>query len=347
VTTIRRLVVPMTLLAIALTAAQGSSFAGASAQRVVAYNHLGLVDPVAITAHGKYLWIANLTDGNKKNYIVRVTASTGAHLSIGSPLFTRPWALISDGSYVWVVSGPNSSSTHASISRIDIATNKVSLVTNLHTLGFPVTLAIAGRDLWVAGVTNGTLLRVNRSTLSTSIVSSALFGAGEVLTADKKYLWVASDSGGPLGRGSLARVSLSTGAIKGINSPYFNDPVTVTSNGTSVWLPASNHVVTKVEIATSKVTKVSSKSFNTPLWSGSTAQDAYMLSDSGEYPVAGGDLTQINSSTNSIDAITSKLIVSPLGLAILGPNVWIINTPAFSHTTATFSTKNLLVRVTP
>jgi hypothetical protein len=96
------------LLALSMSIPVTGSFAGASCASVVAYNNLGLVNPGAIAAHGKYVWIADRSvDGKngliKNGQVVRLDASTGAHLSVTSPLLNDPVALISDGSYVWVV----------------------------------------------------------------------------------------------------------------------------------------------------------------------------------------------------------------------------------------------------
>lgn len=341
-TTVRRLSVLTVLLAWLTAVPISTSFAEASAESVAAFNHLGLVDPVAVAAEGKYVWIADLGEGGNSGQVVRVTASTGAHQSIKGPLVNRPSALISDGVHVWVVNGTHFSPSHAFISRIDIATNKVTLVRKLSSPGLP-SLAIAGQYLWVSGVSYPALLRINRTTLSTTKVTSDLFLGVGGITADRHYLWVARDDGGPLGRGSLSRVSLTTGAVTGVNSPYFNDPISVTSNGTSVWMPASNHVVVKVDIATGKTIKVSSKSFSTSLWIESTPRDVYVLSDGGNPAGPGGTLTQINVATNSVRVITSKLFTSLGGLAVLGSDVWVINSlpsPNGAHT------MNLLMRVT-
>ena len=342
-TTIRRITALIVLLASLMAVPITTSFAEASAESVVVINNLGLVDPVAITAHGKYVWIADLGGDGKNGQVVRVTASTGAHLSITSPLLNDPSDLISDGSYVWVVNGTHFVPANASISRIDIATNKVTLVRKLSSTGFP-SLAIAGRYLWVSGVSYPALLRINRTTLSTTKVTSKLFLGVGAIAADRHYLWVARDDGGPLGRGSLSRVSLATGAVKGVNSPFFNDPVTVTSNGAFVWMPASEHVVVKVDIANGKTVKVSSKSFSTSQWIESTPRDVYVLSEGGNPAGPGGTLTQIIAATYSVHVITSKLFTALRGLAVLGSHVWVINslpTPNGPHT------MNLLMRVTP
>jgi hypothetical protein len=321
-----------------------TSFAGASAASVVAYNNLGLLNPGAIAAHGKYVWVADRGVGGKRAEVVRVTASSGAHRSYSSPLLNEPVALTSDGTYVWVVNAASQGATHGSISRIDIATNKVSSVTTVSGLSFLVSLAVAGPYLWAAGVSDNGILRIDRATLAVRTISSTLFYPGAVLTADKKYVWVSSDGGGPLGRGSLARISVATNKVTGVNSPYFNDAVTVTSNGTSVWVPASNHVVVKVDIATSKAIKISSTSFSTSLWIESTPRYAYVLSDGGNPAGSGGTLSQINAVTNSVHVITSKSFPAPVGLAVLGSKVWIINS---SLPPAGPTTKNLLVRVSP
>jgi hypothetical protein len=307
------------------------------------YNNFGLLNPTAISAHGRYVWVADEGSAGKGAKVVRVTASTGAHLAITSPLLPDPSYLISDGTYVWVVNRRHSA-TGASITRIDIATNKVTLVEKLPGVGFPVSLAIAGNYLWASGLTNdNALLRINRTTLSRTDVTSDLFIAGPVITADKRYVWVACSGGGPLGRASLARVSLATGAIKSVNSPYFNDPVTVTSTGTDVWMPASNHVVVKVDIATGEVSKVSSKSFVDSLWIASTHRFVYVLNLGGSTIGPYGALTRISEASNSLKVVESPSFTSPVGMAVLGSEVWVINS---SYPNSGPTTKNLLVRVT-
>lgn len=340
----RRLTILTVALGVALTTFMTPSFAGAASTSVVAFNNVGLSDPISIAAHGQYVWIGDRSGGSDDSQVVRVNAHTGAHLSITSPLIDLPWALVSDGTYVWVENGGYPGSTRGSISRIDIATNKVSLVTRISS---QVTLAIGGPYLWVANSEAGSLLRVNRTTLAITTITSPLLFQASALCADKHYLWVARDGGGSLYRGSLTRVSLTTGTVKGINSPYFNDPVTVTSNGTFVWMPASNHVVVKVDIATSKVIKISSKSFDTSLASASTSRYAYIASVDGNTHPNGGDngaITQIGAKSNSLHVITSTHLTDPYAEAILGSAVWVIDTPLGLPNSRT---KNLLLRVTP
>ena len=91
---------------------------------------------------------------------------------------------------------------HGSISRINIATNKVSYVAKLSFLSYLVSLATAGPYLWIAGASESGILRIDRTTLAVSTFSSTLIYPIDVLCADKSYLWAASDIGGPLGRGS-------------------------------------------------------------------------------------------------------------------------------------------------
>lgn len=343
-TTIRRLTALAVVLASLLAVPATTSFAGASSATVVAYNNLGLLNPGAIAAYEKYVWVADRGLGGKGAKVVRVTASSGAHLSVVSPLLDEPVTLTSDGTYVWVVNAASQGATHGSIARIDIATNKVSFVAQVSGLSALVSLAVAGPYLWAAGVSNNAVLRIDRTSLAVRTISSTLFYPGEALTADSKYIWVSSDGGGPLDRGSLARISTATNKVTAVNSPYFNDAVTVTSNGTYVWVPASNHVVVKVDIATSKAIKISSTSFSTSLWIESTPRYAYVLNDFGNPSGPGGTLSQINALTNSVRVITSKSFLSPMGLAILGSHVWILNS---SLSAAVPATKNLLVRVSP
>lgn len=322
-----------------------SSSASASNPSVVAFNGVGLVYPFAIAAHGKYIWIGNSLGGGKSAQVVRVDARTGAHVAITSPLITDPYALVSDGTYVWVDDLKSFGASSGTLSRIDIATGKVTLVRRLAEASH---LAVGGPYLWVANGANGTLLRINRTTLATTTIRSSLLDEASAITADAHYLWVARLDGGPLHRGSLTRVSLATGAISAINSPYFNDAVTVTSNGRFVWMPASNHVVVKIDIATDTVTKVSSKSFSTSLAIASSSRYTYVASEGGNpnpnEDKSYADLSQIDDATSSIRVITSKLITGPTGIAVLGSHVWIINQSLAAPGTRA---KNLLVRVTP
>ena len=336
----------MTLtLSVALATFVAPSLADASSRSIVAFNDIGLAYPYAITAHGQYVWIGNSLGGGKSSQVIRVNARTGAHLTINSPLLTDPYGLVSDGTYVWVENAASFATSRGNISRIDIATGKVTLV---RSLSEQVDLAVAGPYLWAVNGANGTLLRINKTTLAATTISSPLLDEASAVTADKHYLWVARDGGGPLDRGSLTKISLATGAITAINSPYFNDAVTVTSNGGFVWMPASNHVVVKVDIATGKVIKVSSKSFSVSLAITSTSRYTYVASESGN-PHPGqdhsdADISQIDDATSSVRVITSKFITSPTEIAVLGSHVWVVNqSSALPGTTA----KNLLVRVTP
>jgi hypothetical protein len=111
-------------------------------------------------------------------------------------------------------------------------------------------------------------------------------------------------------------------------------------------MPASNHVVVKVDIATNKVTTVSSKSFATSLWIGSSSRNVYVLSVYGDPSPPGGALTVIDDATNSLHVVTSKLLTDPMGLAVLGSHVWVISSSTLSS--ATSPNPNFqLVRVTP
>jgi Cu/Ag efflux protein CusF len=332
-------------LSVTVATVIASSWAGASSTSIVAFNGIGLAYPYALTAHGQYVWIGNNLGGDERAQVIRVNARTGAHLTIKSPLLTDPYALVSDGTAVWVEDANSFAAARGNIARIDIATGKVTLVRRLTE---QVHLAVAGPYLWAANGFNGTLLRINRTTLATTTIASPLLDFASGVTADTHYLWVARAEGGPLNRGSLTRISLATGAITAINSPYFNDPIALTSNGRFVWMPASNHVVVKVDIATGKVTKVSSKSFSVSIAITSTSRYTYVASDNGnphpDEDDSYADISQIDDATGSVHVITSKLITSPSEIVVLGSHVWVDNQSSAPPGTRP---KNLLVRITP
>ena len=136
----------MTLtLSVALATFVAPSLADASPRSIVAFNDIGLAYPYAITAHGQYVWIGNSLGGGKRSQVIRVNARTGAHLTINSPLLTDPYGLVSDGTYVWVENAASFATSRGNISRIDIATGKVTLV---RSLSEQVDLAVAGPYLW-------------------------------------------------------------------------------------------------------------------------------------------------------------------------------------------------------
>lgn len=332
------------VLAAALTPLVTSG-ASASSGTVTAYNHMGLKDPTAISAHGKYVWVADRSGTSANGQVVRVNAATGAHLSITSPLITQPSEIVSDGSYVWVVNATSQNAqgvVPGSLVRIDIKNGKVSFVTHLSFTDSPSELAIGGKYLWLIDDVNWSLLSVNRATLAVTSRTSDLFSVASALSADSRYLWIARDVGGPLGRGSLTRLTLATGALHAVNSPYFNDAVTITSNGKYVWMPASNHVIVRVTIATNKVIKISSKSFDTSLSIGSSAKYAYVASVSGDPNGHGGAVTQVGAGTNSVHVITNRVLTSPVDIAVLGSSVWAINSSFF---TPGHASTDLLVRI--
>src|ERR1017187_7067640 len=71
------------------TLSLASATPSSSSPSITPFNHVGLSAPVAISAHGKYLWVVGATTGS----LLRINRTTLSATTLTSPLFTKPQPL--------------------------------------------------------------------------------------------------------------------------------------------------------------------------------------------------------------------------------------------------------------
>src|SRR5580704_10880317 len=105
------------------------------------------VNPVAITAHGKYIWVADDSGGAQHHgSLYRIDIANGQTLPIFSSLFDSPLWIYTNGVDVWIAN--QFGSPAHSLLKLNIATNQLSRVASKGVNG-PSYMTSHGKYLWL------------------------------------------------------------------------------------------------------------------------------------------------------------------------------------------------------
>src|ERR1700691_2350794 len=123
--------------------------------------------PVAIFAHGKYLWVADNSGGAQHHgSIYRIDIATGKSVEIVSSLFDDPLWIFSDGTDLWIANQYGGAVVNGnwagSLLKLNIATNKLTKIVNNQIVG-PTQMTSDGKYLWFMGA-GSEVLRMNIAT---------------------------------------------------------------------------------------------------------------------------------------------------------------------------------------
>jgi hypothetical protein len=213
-------------------------------------------NPVAVFAHGKYLWVADNGGGAQHHgAIYRIDIATGKTVPIFSSLFDDPLWIFSDGTDLWIANQYGGAITNGnwsgSLLKLNIATNKLSKVVNKAIDG-PTHMTSDGKYLWFMNA-GSVLMRMNIATGAFTANNSPVTAGEGVITSDKNYVWV--------GGARLLRISKATNKIKVIDPNRLTDINELDSTGTHLWVQWGNRHLVDLNIATGAI-----KSFYNPMF---------------------------------------------------------------------------------
>jgi sugar lactone lactonase YvrE len=270
--------------------------------------------PVAVVAHGKYVWVADNGGGAQHHgAIYRIDIATGKTVPIFSPLLDDPMSIFSDGTDLWIANGEGGTIYNGAWSgtllKLNIATSTLSQVVSKAVRG-PKEMTSNGRYLWILNGDGGSqLTRMNIAT-GEFTTNDSLVTAGEgTITSDKTYVWV--------GGARLLRISKATDKIKVIDPKRLTDIQALVSDGTHLWVRWGNRDLVEMDIATGTI-----KSIYNPMFESApniTTNGRYLwMSDSYDktvlqFDATTGKVTEINSpayssrrTAQSVYAVTSE-----------------------------------------
>jgi hypothetical protein len=274
--------------------------------------------PVAIFAHGEYLWVADNSGGAQHHgSIYRIDIATGKTVEILSSLFDDPLWIFSDGTDLWIANQYGGAVINGnwagSLLKLNIATNHLTKVVNKAIVG-PTQMTSDGKYLWFMGA-GSEVLRMNIATGAISVNSSPVTAGESVITSDKSYVWV--------GGARLLRISKATGKIKVIDPKRLTDIGSLLSDGTTLWVRWGNRHLVELNIATGAF-----KSFYNPMFEfnyglATNGHDVWMTDNYDrtvlQFDAATGKVAEINSPLYSKAGLPSQLF----GITSEGKLVWV------------------------
>ncbi len=288
--------------------------AGASSKPVVVTaSSQRFSNPVAISVHGKYLWIVDDSGGTAHHgELYRVAIATGQTTPIPSPLFDEPMWVYTDGTDVWTANMNNDSATGALL-EVNVATDHVSRLSAKGING-PLGMTSTGKYLWILN-DGSTLTRLNTATGATTTNTATVTAGENSIASDQRYVWLTG--------ARLLRISEATSQIKVIDPNEFTDTSQVLSNGTDILIRSGNRHIFEIDIATGKILK----SFYNPQFEFSlnmtTNWHDVWMSDNEQSSVL-----QLDLATGTVTSITSPSFshvkgLTPWSVSAKGSTVWV------------------------
>jgi hypothetical protein len=159
-------------------------------------------------------------------------------------------------------------------------------------------------------------------------INSSTFNSPCGISYDGTNVWVANQTGGSDGNGSVSEIDVATGAVTEIDSSTFNEPMAITANGSGAWVANGyggtdgNGSVSKINITTGAVTQINSSTFNDM---SSIAADSSNVWAASLIGGEDGSVSKINITTGAVTKVTSSTFSFPEGIASDGTNVWVAN----------------------
>jgi hypothetical protein len=236
------------------------------------------VSPAAITIAGGDVWVANLNGGsNNTGSVSEINVATGVVTQINDPSFDGPDAMTADGTDVWVANAGNGSTDSGSVSEINIATGVVTQISN-PSINDPDAIASNGTVVAVANQFGGTvsckcsgsISEINIASGKVTDVMSPFIHLPTGVALDQNTIWVTGNGEGLAISGSdslifpiLAKINISSGAVSKVNGPLSGNGVSVTLDGSNLWVNNYQYVY-ELNAFTGKVLLCDTASLNTP-----------------------------------------------------------------------------------
>jgi hypothetical protein len=322
VTSLAVFVASVTVVSLATSLSIATSDAGAQgAKPVVALEtSQRYFNPVAVFAHGKYLWVADNSAGPQhRGAVFRIDIATGKSVPIVNPLFDDPVRLFSDGTDLWIVNDyggpPSNGYATSSLLKLNIATNKLTKVVSRAVMG-PSDVTSNGKYLWILNTDGGS--QVTRMDIATGAFTTndslTTFDEGTI-TSDKNYVWVGGER--------LLRISEVTDKIKVIDPKALTSIGTLASDGTHLWIRWGNRHLAEMDIATGAM-----KSFYNPMFEfnyglATRGSDVWMTDSYDrtvlQFDATTGTTTEIDSPLYSTPGTSSELFA----ITSEGKELWV------------------------
>jgi DNA-binding beta-propeller fold protein YncE len=276
------------------------------------------VKPVALVAHGDYLWVDDNSGGPQhRGAIYRIDIATGKTVAIFSPLFDDPVHIFSDGTDLWIANQSGGAvvdgNPAGSLLKLNIATSALSKVTDKAIVG-PTQMTSDGKYLWFID-SGSVLMRLNIATGSITANDSIITAGEGTITSDKHYVWV--------GGARLLRISKATNKIKVIDANRLTDINALVSDGTNLWVQWGNRHLVELNIASGALKSTYDPRFEFNYGLATNGRDVWMTDYYNrtvlQFDAATDNVTEINSPLYSklgppsnLSAITSE-----------GKHVWV------------------------
>ena len=277
-------------------------------------------NPVAVFAHGQYLWVADNSAGPQHHgAIYRIDIATGQSLPIFSSLFDDPLWIYSDGTDLWIANQDGGAIVNGnwagSILKLNIATNKLTKIVSTAIVG-PTQMTSDGKYLWFMG-SGSEILRLNIATNAISVNNSPLTAGESVIASDRNYVWV--------GGARLLRISKVTDKIKVIDPNRLTDINSLISDGTHLWVRWGNRHLVELNIATGALKSTYNPMFEFNDGLATNGHDVWMTDYYNrtllQFDAATGKVTEINSPLYS--ALGAKLEQQIFAITSEGKHVWV------------------------
>jgi hypothetical protein len=292
-----------------------SAWANSSAPTVTRATSQRFANPIAITAHGKYVWVVDNSGGpDQHGLIYRINSSTGQTLPIRNPLIHAPAWVYSDGTNLWIGT-QSGDGLIPSLLKLTIATNHVTRVMSKGVNG-PVAMTTNGKYLWLLNDNGGSsVTRIDMATGAFTTNNSTETAGENAITSDKTYVWVSG--------AHLLRISIATNKVKVLDQRHFTDTNEIVSHGANVWFLAGNRHLTEMNAVSDKY-----RSFYNPAFQFSPAisidgRNIWMSDDYDRdvllFHVDTGKVTDVNSP----DFSSQTLGLMPYAITSDGSHAWV------------------------
>lgn len=298
----------------------------------------GISGPLAISADGKHVWVAN-TNGNS---VTELSAATGGLVRVIKGADTGiagPDAIYSDGSYVWVANGGNNSITvlSATDGSVDANLNDPS-----YMFDYPDGIGVYGSHVWIANASNNSVTEMKRTTGALiQVITGSGLNDPSAIVADARNVWVTNR------KGSVTDFSESRGLFEGtISSPsdHFADPTAIADDGSHLWVTNNTgNSVTELYSGTGVLLRVlnslSGGAFLTPVGIASDGAHVWIVSSGLD------QLSEIQASTGVVLRVVSGAtygLNGPVAIALDTAHIWITNYRGNSVTELSKTTGSLV-----
>ncbi len=291
-----------------------SAWANGSSPHVTSASPQRFDNPVAITAHGKYVWVADDSGGAQHHgALYRIDIANGQTLPIINSLFDSPLWMYTNGVDIWIAN--QFGNPAHSLLQLNIATNQLSRVASKGVNG-PVDMTSQGKYLWLLNANGGS--SVTRMNIATGAFTTndAVVTAGEnSITSDKSYVWVAG--------ARLLRISEATNKVKVIEPNHFTNTSEIVSYGNDLWFRSGNRHLIEMDKTSGKIRSFYNPAFEFSLNLTTNGHFVWMADSENrsvvQFNAATGKVTEINSP----DFLSRTVQLTPFSITSEGTNVWV------------------------